>query len=301
MAGSGDAGAIGRDKVVGFIGGLQADRVVEDVGKLLELAGDLAQTLLPRGFILHQRGAGREFGVYRNQRLDGRFLGEVRRGILFLGADLLLGLDLQITVKRTSIATIGGEPEAARDSFGIVVERKLHGGQGAVAMRAMGVVLVRCTQPNLHVRAAATALRIAGERAELRRHLHVFDIRNGIADEIRPGLRLCLGVRLRFRVGLRRRWGRGAKRVHRPVQFRLHHLQQDRVYLGRFHRGTLWLAGLTARSGVRWACRQSNSTTNHKTQHPLLVQRIVPPLRMHIRNVFLAAIPRVYPERRLKD
>ncbi len=51
VAGSGDLGALGGDEVVGFGGGFERDVVEEDVGVLLEEAGELAQAVLPGGAV----------------------------------------------------------------------------------------------------------------------------------------------------------------------------------------------------------------------------------------------------------
>ena len=60
--GSGDAGAFGGDEVIGFGGGGEADGVEEDVGKLQEGGGDLAEAGLPGGGIDGERRRGREDG-----------------------------------------------------------------------------------------------------------------------------------------------------------------------------------------------------------------------------------------------
>ena len=115
------AGALARNEIIHLVRGLQPDIVVEDVRKLLEQAGDLAQPALPLGLIGHQRrGARHELGIHRNQRRRRRFLREVGRGILFLGPNLLLRLHLQKAVERLAITAIGGVPEASRQRLAIV-------------------------------------------------------------------------------------------------------------------------------------------------------------------------------------
>ena len=49
VRGGGDVGAFGGDEVVGFGGGLEADVIEEDVGELLEEAGEVAEAGLPGG------------------------------------------------------------------------------------------------------------------------------------------------------------------------------------------------------------------------------------------------------------
>ena len=71
VAGRADAGAFGGDEVVGLVRGLQADGVVEDVGVLLEEAGELAQAVLPLGLVLHQRGAAENFASTGTVALTG--------------------------------------------------------------------------------------------------------------------------------------------------------------------------------------------------------------------------------------
>ncbi len=76
-------------------------------GYCLKMAGELAQAVLPGGAVDDESGRWREQVGY------GLFAGEVGGGVFFLGADLLLGLDLQVAVERFAVAAVGGEPEAA--------------------------------------------------------------------------------------------------------------------------------------------------------------------------------------------
>ena len=84
---------------------------------------------------------------------------EVGRLVFFLGAHLLLGFDLQVAVKRARIAAVGGVPERARNGVAVVGEGKRHGGQRAVAVVAVGVVLGRGAQADLHVDQADSGFR----------------------------------------------------------------------------------------------------------------------------------------------
>ena len=110
----------GGDEVVGLGGGGHADGVEEDVGELLEEAGELAEAVLPGGPVDDERrarGAGWRWAV----GLVG--LGaEVGGGVLFLGADLLVGLDLEVAVDGSAVAAVGGVPEAAGDGGAVVGE-----------------------------------------------------------------------------------------------------------------------------------------------------------------------------------
>ncbi len=129
-----DAGAFGGDEVVGLVGGLEADGVVEDVGELLEEGGELAQAGLPLGAVFHERCAGGESGVDGDERGVGGLFGEVGGGVFFFGADLLLGLDLEEAVEGAAVAAVGGVPERVRERGGVVGERQRNGGEGGVAM-----------------------------------------------------------------------------------------------------------------------------------------------------------------------
>ncbi len=152
VAGCGDLCAFGGDEVVGLGGGLEGDVVEEDVGVLLEEAGEFAQAVLPGGAVDDQDGRWREHGCC------GFFAGEVGRAVFFLGADLLLGLDLQVAVEGLAVAAVGGEPEAAGEGVAVVGEGERDGGEGAVAMVAVGVVFGGGAEADLNVGDAAAAL-----------------------------------------------------------------------------------------------------------------------------------------------
>ena len=72
VVGGGDAGALGGDEVVGLVGGREVDAAEEDVGVLLEEAGELTQACLPRGLI-----CGR--GMERRKGRGGCRCGATRR------------------------------------------------------------------------------------------------------------------------------------------------------------------------------------------------------------------------------
>ena len=76
---------------------------------------------------------------------------EVGGGVFFLGADLLLGLDLEVAVERAAVAAVGGVPERARDGVAVVGEGERHGGERAVAVVAVGVVLGGAAEADLDV------------------------------------------------------------------------------------------------------------------------------------------------------
>ena len=119
---------------------------------MLEDAGELAQAVLPGSAVDDQSRRWREHGGC------GLFAREVGGGIFFFGANLLLGLDLQVAVERFGVAAVGGEPEAAREGVAVVGEGERDGREGAVAMVAVGVVFGGGAEADLHVGHAAAAL-----------------------------------------------------------------------------------------------------------------------------------------------
>ncbi len=222
VVGGADAGAVGGDKVVGFVRGLEADGVVEDVRELFEEAGKLAQAGFPLGAVLHDGRARGELCVFGNDGVRGRFFGEVVGGVLFPGADLLLGFDLEEAIEGAAVATVGGVPEAVGESFAIVGEGQRDGGEGGVAMVAVGVVLLLVAEPDLDVGGAAAALVEAGEGAELGVHADLVGVRNRVADEVGSGLRLGLAGGVRGRRG-------GAERAHGAGELCFERLHEDGV------------------------------------------------------------------------
>ena len=123
-------------------------------GNCLKMRGELAQAVLPGGAV-DDEGGRREA---RTCGWLGFVAGEVGGGVFFLGADLLLGLDLEVAVERFAVAAVGGEPEAARDGGAVVGEGQRDGGEGAVAMVAVGVVLGGRAEADLDIGDAAAAL-----------------------------------------------------------------------------------------------------------------------------------------------
>ncbi len=161
----------------------------------------------------------------------GCLFGEVGGGVFFLGADLLLGFDLEEAVEGAAVAAVGGEPEAAREGFAVVGEGQRDGGEGGVAMGAVGVVLGFVAEPDLHIGGAVAALVEAGEGAELGVHADRVSVRDGVADEVGFGLRLGFSFCVRG--------GRGAaERAHGAGEFGLERLHEDGVGPGDGGRGS---------------------------------------------------------------
>src|ERR1019366_1489073 len=127
---------------------------------------ELTDAALPLGLILHQLRTRRELWIDRHQRVSRSLPGEVGRRIFFLGADLLLRLDLQKAVQRAAITAIRRVPKAAGEGHAIIRERQRHGGERAVAMRAVGVVLGLAAQANLHVCHAMATFAVAAESSK---------------------------------------------------------------------------------------------------------------------------------------
>ena len=262
LAGSVHARALRRDEVVGLIRRLELDLVGKYVGKLREQTGDLAQPLLPSRAVDDQCGRGRQQVRLRLLRA------EVRRGVLLLGAHLLLGLYLQIAVQRARIAAIGGVPQRARDGVAVVVQRKGKRGQRAVAVVAVRVVFRRAAQPHLHIHRTHAALVGAGDRAVLRRNAHRRRIVHRIADEVGLGL-------------LRGSGPIGPQRRHRPLQLRAQRVDQHRLVRDRLRRRNRAWRRNVGRRPRRALCiqrpcgkqrRHGRSGQNHNSVDPASVR-----------------------------
>ena len=186
--GGGDACSFRGDEVVGLGGGLHSDGVVEDVGVLLEERGEIAEAVGPcgLGFLgqIERRAGGKE-------GFDGALDGEVGRGVLLLGANLLVGLDLEIGVESAGIAAVGGEPEGAGEGGAVVGEGEGDGGEGGVAVVAVGIVFGGGADADLDVGHAAAHLVGGGDGAEAGGDGDGVGVGDGVADEVRlRGLRL---------------------------------------------------------------------------------------------------------------
>ena len=210
VAGCGDFSSFRGDEVVGLGGGLKGDVVEEDLGILLEDAGELAKAILPGVAVDDENRRGRE-------QIIGRlvFIGEVCGTVLFFGADLLLGLHLEVAVEGFGVAAVGGEPEAASEGGSVVGQGERDGGECAVAMVAVGVVLGWGAEANLDVGDAAATLVRGNDGAKLRGHGNAVGVGDGIAEEVGLGL---LG-------GIGRVVSEG---VHRAMQLGLHGVDEDR-------------------------------------------------------------------------
>jgi len=67
-------------------------------------------------------------------------LAEIGRSVLFLSANLSLGLDAKVVVESIAVAGIGGPPKGTRQGLAVVAKRELEAVDGRAAMRAVGVV-----------------------------------------------------------------------------------------------------------------------------------------------------------------
>ncbi len=84
---------------------------------------------------------------------------EVAGDVFFLGADLLLGLDFEVAVEGSAVAAVGGVPEAAGEGGAVVGDGERDGGEGGVAVVAVGVVLGGRADADLDVSHAAAGCR----------------------------------------------------------------------------------------------------------------------------------------------
>ena len=101
------------------------------------------------------------------------------------------------------------------EGVAIVCERERHGGEGAVAMIAVGVVFSLSAEADLYVGDAAAALVRDGDGAELRGHNDTVGVGDGVTEEV--------GLRLLGSVG-----GGVAERVHGAVKLGLHGVDEQR-------------------------------------------------------------------------
>lgn len=219
MAGGGDACAFGGDEVVGLAGGLEGDVVEEDIGELLEGAGEIAEAGFPGGLVDGKGWRGWEEIGFGNAVAG--FDGEVAGGVFFFGSDLLLGFDFEEAVEGFGVAAIGGEPEAAGEGGAVVGEGEGDGGECGVAVVAVGVVLVGAAEADLDVGDATAAFAGGGDGSVLGADVDAFCVGDGVADEVGPGL---LG-------------GVGAEGAHGAVEFRVHGVDEYVVSGGR---GCCW-------------------------------------------------------------
>ena len=199
-------------------------------GYCLKRAGEVAEAVGPDGFcgfVEVERGAGGE------ELPGGGLDGEVSRGVFLPGADLLVGLDLEVAVEGAGVAAVGGVPEGPGEGFAVVGEGEGDGGEGGVAVVAVGVVFGGGADPDLDVGHAAAALVRGGEGAEAGGHGDGGRVRDGVADEV--------GARRLGGLGRSRGLGGAAEGGHGAGEFGLHGVDQDGV--GGFGSGGL-VAGL---------------------------------------------------------
>ncbi len=152
----------------------------------------------------------------------GGLLAEVGGDVFFLGADLGLGFDAEQGVERLAVAAIGGEPELAGDGVAIVSERKADRGERAVAVVAVGIVLVGSAEAHLHVGDALMFGSGTGDGSELRGDGELCGVGYVVADEV--GLWLL---------------GAAAERLHGARQLRLHGVHQGTSGCGVYDRGAM--------------------------------------------------------------
>ena len=213
VAGSGYAGALRGDEVVGLGGGAHADGVDEDVGELLEEIGDLAEAGLPGGAVdVEGRRCGKDGAGAAGL---GGFGAEVAGDVFFLGADLLLGFDFEEAVECPAVTAVGGVPEAAGESGAVVGDGERDTGEGGVAVVAVGVVLGGGADADLDVGHAAAGFGGGSDGSVLGCDANAVGVRDGVADEV--GLGLSGGV------------GGGAEGGHGAMALGVHGLEEDTV------------------------------------------------------------------------
>ena len=120
-----------------------------------------------------------------------RFLGKVRRLILFFRAHRGVRLHVEIRRGGALVFAVGQLPQNARDGVGIVAERQAAGGHAAGTALSVRVVQRGRTHAHGHIGLAAPQARV-GQQASVRSNQHdQVLVVDGVAEVV--GRRLALG------------------------------------------------------------------------------------------------------------